>query len=483
MSFRLWRNWAGNLEADAHVASPGTLEELQRVVREAAKPREDGAPGRLRVAGGSYSWAPLIPHDGTIIEMHRFDRLLEIDVEAMTVEVECGMTIEQLTQHAERFELALITPTLFPRPTIGGVVATGCHGTSRLHGNFSDNVLSMRIIKHDGEVAVLERGDPDFAAAQVALGTFGVLYSVKLRLQPQFNVRVETRKWPVEEVLSGLDDLRATNDSVEIFWWPFQKTMYVYTMNRTESWPDEQTLFSRLFQKTKTFLENAMAGGLLPWIAAKMPNFTPILSWLSDKVTSQVGVKVQTAEDAFHFQKAYPKCWDMSYAFPAEQASQAWATGIELVNRYAEAGLYPLNLALHGRFTGASEGLLAPDHARETGYVEAVTVKGTPHWQSFFEELEDRWLEIEGARPHWCKVYFQTVRVAERYPELPAFHEARARWDPDGVFLNEFVADMLRVDEAGTGPRVGAESNERASARSADAAADRSIPVAPPSSS
>ena len=49
-----------------------------------------------------------------------------------------------------------------------------------------------------------------------------------------------------------------------------------------------------------------------------------------------------------------------------------------------------------------------------------------------------------GGRPHWGKLH---SRVAEElrdlYPEWDAFQALRRRWDPDGVFLNDYLRRVL----------------------------------------
>lgn len=457
-----WTNWAGNLECECEIATPASLDELQALVKRAA-----AAGGPIRSTGGHYSWSPLVPNEGTIVEMRRLDRLIDLDVREATAEVECGMTIGQLSGLAAKQGLTLVSPTLFPKPTVGGAIAAGCHGTDRRAGCFSDDVLELKIVTADGSLRTLSKGDADFPAAQVALGTLGIVYSAKIRLAPQFNVHTQTRWIPVEQVLAGFEDLQASTDHLELFWWPFQDSMWVMLMDRTASFPDPKTWWTRLHTAFTTWYETNVGGIALPFIARYLPALTPFVLKVSSRVADHEGVDVQTASDAFHFQKAYPKCWDLSYAFPAPQAARAWREGIDLVNQYSRVGRYPVNLLLHGRFTGGSAAWLAPDHARATGYIEVTTIEGTRHWQGFFGEMERRWFAIEGSRPHWCKLYGQWHEIAARYPKMNDFLDVRQRWDPERVFLNDFLEKQIF------------QLPERASARQEQQAA-RPDALAPP---
>src|SRR5262249_2486865 len=149
-------------------------------------------------------------------------------------------------------------------------------------------------------------------------------------------------------------DLQRSCAFLEIFWFPFQKYMWVYMMDRTTAPRDPSTWWTRLKQGVNTTIENVAAQRLIPWIARHAPQLTPVLNSLATRIAFHEGLSVQIASDAFHFQRAYAKCWEMEYAVHADDAADVWRQGVALVEHYAASTLYPVNLALHGRFTGPS---------------------------------------------------------------------------------------------------------------------------------
>lgn len=433
-----WKNWAENSRCQCELVEPRSLVQLQSEVKRAA---ESGR--RIRAAGGGYSWSPLVANDDTIVSMKALDGLRDFDETAHTVVVECGMTIEALDRLARARGHTLVTPPLFPNPTVGGVIATGSHGSDHLHGNFSDQILELQIVTADGSLRTVGRRDPAYPAAQVALGALGVVYSVKLQLEAQYPVYVDRRYIPVHYVLQELQDLRASCDFLEIFWFPLQSKMWLYVMNRASSWPDPATRWGRLRTRVDTWWENTVAGSWIPRVARHAPRFTPWLNRAASRLANQVGVSVREASDAFHHQKAYPRNWDVCYAVPVDHAARAWSEAIALVDQYARAELYPINLAFHCRFTAGSGAWIAPNQGRPTCYIEVATARGTPRWAAFFQELEARWLAIEGARPHWGKLYWRFGELAGRYPHMNDFLDVRQAWDPDRVFLNPFLEQAV----------------------------------------
>lgn len=444
MVARFWRNWARTEECVCELPPPPqNLEELRAIVADAVAQGK-----RVRAAGGSYSWSPLVTNPGeVIVRMDELTALLHYDEQARTVEVECGMTIEKLTEQMADEGMTLLTPTLFPRPTVGGAIATGSHGMGSEYGNFSDQIVEMTIVRADGEVETIDARHADFQAAQVALGTFGIVYSVKLSVVPEFNVYIDKRYVPVGYVLEEFDDLRASYEFLEIFWFPLQSKMWLYLMNRTDSRADEKSDWVRLMRRINTAVQEFMAGGVLPLLAKYAHQLTPFVNRLASRLANKAEASVETASDAFHHQKAYARALDVSYSLRAEDAAEAWRRAIELVDEYARADRYPVNFALHCRITGASEAWLGANHGRPTVFIEVATAAGTPHWRGFFEQMEQRWASFDGARPHWGKLFWRVDEVADQYARWNDFLAARERWDPGRTFLNEFLErELFRLD-------------------------------------
>jgi L-gulono-1,4-lactone dehydrogenase len=435
-----WQNWAGNVQSDAPVVEPADLESLKAIVRQTA-----GEGRRMRASGSRMSWSPLVPVEGgTIISTGKLNRLIAIDRRDCTVTVECGMTIEALTARLSEAGLTLFSPTLHPGPSIGGVVSTGAHGTNMSVGNFADQILEMTIIDRDGQERLVthDHGD-DFRAAQVALGTLGIIYSVKLRVEEEFAVYVDERSVPVHYVLEELDDLIHSYEFIEVFWYPLQDHVWLYLMYRAKEPRDIISPFSRAVSKVRDTVEERTGEYLLPLVARYAPGLTPALSTFADSLSREVHQSVLPASEAFHFQRAYVKSLDIDYAVPAVHGADAWKEAIGLVEEYARAGLYPLNLAIHCRFTGGSDAWLAPDHGRQTCHIEATTALHTPLWQDFFAELEERWLAIPESRPHWAKLSFSARKIASRYEKMKEFLAVRKMWDPNRVFLNEYLEKQV----------------------------------------
>jgi hypothetical protein len=108
-------------------------------------------------------------------------------------------------------------------------------------------------------------------------------------------------------------------------------------------------------------------------------------------------------------------CLEVGFKVDPELANvrEAWAAAERLVDEYARRGLYPLNLTLNIRFTGASGALLTPAYgAGVTCYIEIMWMGRPQGWAEFSSDLCREWLKVPGALPHWSKEFEHVTDVA-----------------------------------------------------------------------
>lgn len=432
-----WQNWHGNLRCTARVEEPDGLAALARATRRGA------SRGRVRLCGGGYSWSPLVPTRDTLIRMGRLDRCLAFDEggDPPTVRVEAGATIRALTRELRARGLSLISPPMFDRVTVGGAAATGSHGTRLSAGCFADSIESLTLVTARGEVVEIDRGDLDaLLAARVALGALGVIYAATLRCERAFRVSVEQRYHRLDHVIDELDDLTATYEFAELLWWPGVADVLVRGLHRTSS-PETPELWPSAGLHPLRMRAGALAAELMmPAIARRRPELASALLRFGRAAMFSEGAWVRAATREWHHIDRYPRCLDFSCSVPLTAAATAFGIVRAAIEEHRARGRFPVNLAAVARFTGPSDAYLAPCHGRRSCFIEVATSLGTPGFDAFHRELYARLADaIPGMRPHWGKLLLSPATWRASFERLPEFLAQRQRFDPDGVFLNEFL--------------------------------------------
>ncbi|KAG8386332.1 hypothetical protein BUALT_Bualt03G0137900 [Buddleja alternifolia] len=181
--------------------------------------------------------------DGVVISTKYLNRTLNINVSAMTMTVESGVTLRQLIDEAAKAELALPYTPYWWGLTVGGMLATGAHGSSLwgLGSQVHDYVIQLRMASPGtadegfAKVRNLESGNSDLEAAKVSLGVLGVISQVTLKLQPMF-------KRSITYIIKNDSDLGdeavsfgRLHEFADITWYPSQKWVIYRVDNRVSS--------------------------------------------------------------------------------------------------------------------------------------------------------------------------------------------------------------------------------------------------------
>jgi FAD-linked oxidoreductase len=333
--------------------------------------------------------------------------------------------------------------------TITGAISTGTHGTGVRFGTLATQVAGLTLVTAAGEVLELSpERDPDtFRAAQVSLGTLGVLAAVTLRVVPAKRLRYQTKRETLQSCLDHLEEYKRDNSHFEFFWLPYTKWTQAKFTNETDAKPTGSNLWSE-------FNRIALENGLF-WLLSEGARIAPPLSSTVSKI-SALGIAPTTAVDYSHRIYATPRAvrfQEMEYNVPAERFS--------LVLREIEACInknrFRVHFPIECRFVRGDDIWLSPAYGRDSAYIAVHMYKGMPY-KEYFAAVEEIFQRYEG-RPHWGKMHTQTAAtLATRYPRWEDFLRVRARLDPTGVFLNDYLRGLFGVAGAGqaASPAAGA---------------------------
>jgi glycolate oxidase len=171
------------------VVRPGSTEELSRLVRLANRERIPIVPWG---AGSSLTGAA-ISHAGVVVEMSRFDRIIEVDTVNWFVHVQAGVILDRLNRELEK------SGFFFPPDpassficTVGGVLSEGAGGLRCVrYGTVKDWVLALKVVLPNGDVAIFGEPLPKNRAGYDLVhlfvgseGTLGIIVEAWLKIQP-----------------------------------------------------------------------------------------------------------------------------------------------------------------------------------------------------------------------------------------------------------------------------------------------------------
>ncbi len=150
---------------------------------------EDGRRITFRGAGRSYGDAA-ISSSADILDLSAMRRVRSFDLDAGIVEVEAGVTIEDLWR---TFLPHGLWPAVVPgtmRPTVGGCVSMNIHGKNHWRaGGFGEHVEEIEVARPSGEL-VRVRADAEsdldvgtFRAITGGMGLLGAVTAARLRLK------------------------------------------------------------------------------------------------------------------------------------------------------------------------------------------------------------------------------------------------------------------------------------------------------------
>ncbi|KAK4767450.1 hypothetical protein SAY86_015200 [Trapa natans] len=212
------------------VVFPTSEEEIISAVAAATK-----AGRKMKVATRySHSIPKLVcpdGDDGLLISTKYLNRVIKVDNGSRTMVVQGGVTLRQVIEEGAKAGLVLPYTPYWWGLTMGGLMATGAHGSS-LWGRGSsihDYAESITMVTpssaQDGyaKVRVINSSHPDFNATKVSLGVLGVVTQVTLKLEAMFKRSVTYSVRNDSNLGEEAAAFGKKHEFADITWYPSQR--------------------------------------------------------------------------------------------------------------------------------------------------------------------------------------------------------------------------------------------------------------------
>ncbi len=428
-----WQNWARTEQATpARIATPGSTDEVAAEVKQAV---QDGL--RVKAIGSGHSFTGVAVAPGVQLLPDRLTSIHSIDRTSGLVTVDAGLPLHQLNPLLARHGLAMEIIGDIDRQTIAGAVSTGTHGSGERFGSISTQVRALELVLADGSVVTCSADErPDlFAAARVSLGALGVITKVTLQCVPLYALRAVDAPMPLDDVLDQVDDLVATNDHFEFFWFPHTTTALTRRFARLPGDTDLNPMSAFTRTVDDRIVTNIGFEAMLR-VGTRVPRLVPGITRFVTKAVSardftDLAPHVFASQRNVRFREGeyfIPR----AALVPALRELQTW------VDTHDEAVSFPFEV----RFVRSDDIWLSPAFERDSAVVAFHQYHRMPH-ERWFGICQDV-LGAAGGRPHWGKMHrLDAAGVRERYPRFDDFAALRDEVDPHRVFANPYLERVL----------------------------------------
>jgi xylitol oxidase len=403
-------NWSGTYRYRAdQVHTPRTLAELQQLVR---------SGGRLHPLGTRHSFNGVADGDA-LVSVAELGGSAVVDPMAHTVTVPAGIRYGDLTPVLERAGWALDNLASLPHISVAGSVATATHGSGNTNQSLAAAVAGMVLVDGTGTLVRLGPDSPDLAGAVVGLGALGVVVELTLAIEPAYQVRQDVyERLPWTALTESFADVMGAGysvsavtdfagDTVEMLW----------VKSRTDTAADMPAV---LFGATAATEQRHLTHGNDPYACTpqlglpgpwydRLPHFRL-------EFTPSSGAEIQSE-------------WLMDRAQAADVIEALRSIGPRIASTIRSAEIR----------TVAAEGLwLSSAYERDVFGVHFTWHPDAARVDTLVGEVESV-LAPFAPRPHWGKVFGPAHDWAALYPRLADFRRLVERYDPDGVFRNDFL--------------------------------------------
>ena len=447
--------WGRTAPSTAQVLSTADVDTIAQAVKQVADENSELPEHKRRGViargmGRSYG-DPAQNGGGLVIDMTPLNRIHSIDPDTGIVDVDAGVTLDQLMKAALPFGLWVPVLPGTRQVTIGGAIGPDIHGKNHHSaGSFGNHVLSMELLVADGRVLHLEPNGENaelFWATVGGMGLTGIILRARIQMtftETAYFIADTDRTDTLDETIALHSDGSEVNYTYSSAWFDAISAP-PKTGRSTISRGSLATL-----DQLKEFAPK-LAKDPLKFNAPQLMTVPDIFpSWTMNKLSlmaigeayylmgkpSRNDVKnltqfYQPLDLIGEWNRGYGKAGFLQYQFVVP--TDAVEPFKDIIYDIQSSGHYTaLNV-----FKLFGEGNRAPLSYPMKGWNVCVDFPIRPGLNEFLDRLDDQVMQF-GGRLYLAK---ESRTSAEKfhamYPELPNWLETRRSIDPTGVFASD----------------------------------------------
>jgi len=390
-----WTNWSESIKFSPEVTKrPQSEEEVQQTV---IKARADGK--KIRVVGAGHSSVPLVKTDQILLAQDRLKGLVGYSPQTRSVKFLPGTDIKETGEALIKLKLSMHNTGDVDMQFLGGAFGTGTHGSGKKLKNLSSMVIGCRLVDGTGSVREITENEPDLLnASRISLGALGIFTEFTLQTDPAKKYLRQESWTHFQDCIDNLEDLIDNNEMFDFYWYPRNDLVKLRMCNPVVN---DGANFS--FGKAEKEVQG----------------------WLYEILPQDRDLKYE----------------EMEYMLPIAAGPDCFR---EIRKRIKKKHRHYVGWRVLYRTIAADDMYLSPSYQQDTVSI-AILQNHQLEYQSYFDDIEPIF-RAYGGRPHWGKKHSLTSdELGPMYPEWNRFLKIRKELDPEGIFLNDYLKQILGI--------------------------------------
>ena len=182
--------WGLTKSIKSFILKPKNFDEVKQCIEIAEK-----NDLQISIRGGGNSYTDVFMNTNQImIDTSNLTSIKKFDVHKGEITVEAGIQIGELLKKIMPNNWSLVALSGSANDRIGGMMSSNTHGKDTWsEGNFSQNIISFKIMISDGTIEEINKNSEIFNAVIGGLGFFGIILEVTMKLKQIESFMVKTK--------------------------------------------------------------------------------------------------------------------------------------------------------------------------------------------------------------------------------------------------------------------------------------------------
>lgn len=425
-----FHNWSKTFSCSPELYfEPNTVDEIKEILEEAVRQKK-----KVKVVGCGHSPSDINCTSDFMISLKNYNKVLDINKKKLQVKTQAGITLHDFEGRVREHGMAVTLMPSVSNVTLGGLIATGTHGTGAEFGILATSIVELTLLSGRGEVIHCSKKENEdiFNAARCHLGAMGIILDVTWQCENAYKLCSVRKAEKLNDVLDNLENEITQSQHYRFLWWPHTDNVASWHVDRTQ----------KPIKTNDSWFWNYLIGFHLLQFAYWLSSFWPWLvkvinryhfSWLM----SHSEEVVNESEKVFTFDCLFQQ-YVTDWAIPREKT----AFVLKSLRKWLDESGFYAHMPVEVRFTKADDIDMSPAHGRDSCFINIIMYRPygnfTPH-EDYWNFYEDLVLSV-GGRPHWAKAHkLGPDTLHTLYPRFDDFRNICRKLDPDQIFVNDYL--------------------------------------------